>query len=167
MFGLVALLFLIVPVAELFVIVQVAGVAGVLNTISLLVLVSIAGTLLIRWQGIELVRRLMSTVQQGRLPQRELIDGGLLLLAGLLFFVPGFLSDVLGVALLLPPVRALLRPVAVDAVRRLARPRAGQRVRVWHTVVDVDEVRPDQPSAGSRPVLDVGAHERRTEPDGR
>ena len=64
MFGLVALLFLIVPVAELFVIVQVAGAAGVLNTISLLVLVSIAGTLLIRWQGIELARRLMATIGQ-------------------------------------------------------------------------------------------------------
>jgi UPF0716 protein FxsA len=167
MFGLVALLFLVVPVVELFLIVQVAGAIGTVETIALLVLISIAGTLLIRWQGIELARKLVTTVHQGRLPRNELVDGALLLVAGVLLLTPGFLSDVVGVALLLPPVRALLRPVTLGAVRRLATPKAGSRVQVWTQVVDVDEVRPDQPSAGSRPVLDLGTHERRTEPDGR
>jgi UPF0716 protein FxsA len=167
MSALVALLFLVVPLVELFLIVQVAGTVGAWNTIALLVLISIAGTLLIRWQGIELARRLMTTVRQGRLPRFELVDGALLVVAGALLLTPGFLSDLVGVLLLLPPVRALLRPMALDAVRRMATPRTGSRVRVWTSVVDVDEVRPDQPSAGSRPVLDIGAHERRTEPDGR
>jgi UPF0716 protein FxsA len=167
MFGLVALFFLVVPVIELFVIVQVAGVAGAWTTIAALILISIAGTLLIRWQGIELARRLMATVQQGRLPRNELVDGALLLVAGVLLLLPGFLSDIVAVLLLVPPVRALLRPPTLAAARRMATPRAGSRVRVWTSVVEVDEVRPDQSSAGSRPVLDIGTHERRTEPDGR
>jgi UPF0716 protein FxsA len=167
MFGLVALLFLVVPLVELFFIVQVAGGIGTWNTIALLVLISVAGTLLIRWQGIELVRRLLGTVRQGRLPRNELLDGGMLLVAGTLLLTPGFVTDAVGVALLVPPVRALLRPVALNAVRRMATPSSGSRVRVWTRVVDVDEVRTDQPSAGSRPVLDLGTQERRTEPDGR
>ena len=167
MFGLVALLFLVVPVVELFLILQVADAVGGWNTIAALILISIAGTLLIRWQGIELARRLMATVGRGGLPRNELVDGALLLVAGTLLLTPGFLSDVIAVALLLPPVRALLRPLALHAVRRMATPTSSPRVRVWSRVVDVDEVRPDQPSAGSRPVLDLGTHERRTEPDGR
>lgn len=167
MFGLLALLFVVVPVVELFLIVQVAGSIGGWETIAGLVLISIAGTLLMRWQGIELVRRLLATVQRGRLPRDELLDGAMLLVAGALLLAPGFLTDIVAVALLLPPVRAMLRPLALDAVRRMSAPSAGPRVRVWGRVVDVDEVRPDQPSAGSRPVLDIGTHERRTEPDGR
>lgn len=167
MFGLLALLFLVVPVVELFVIVQVAGAIGAWQTVAGLIVISIGGTLLIRWQGVELLRRLLATVQRGRLPHTELLDGAMLLVAGTLLLTPGFVTDIVGVALLLPPVRALLRPVALDAVRRAATRRPGSRVRVFTSVVDVDEVRPDQPSAGSRPVLDVGTHERRTEPDGR
>lgn len=167
MFGLVALLFLVVPLLELFLIVQVAGATSTLATVALLVLVSIAGTFLIRWQGVGLARKLMLTVRSGRLPRTELIDGALLLVAGTLLLTPGFLTDLVGLSLLLPPVRAVLRPFALDAVRRMADPHRHGRVRVWSGVVDVGEVRPDQPTAGSRPVLDLGAHERRIEPDGR
>jgi UPF0716 protein FxsA len=166
MFGLVAILFLVLPLLELFVIVQVAGMAGTLNTVALLVLISVVGTLLIKWQGVGLARRLMSTLNQGRLPRSELLDGAMLLVAGTLLLTPGFVTDALGLALLLPPVRAALRPIALDAARRLA---TRQTTRMWVRagVVDVDEVRPDQPTAGSRPVLDFGDHERRPEADGR
>lgn len=167
MFGLVALLFLVVPLLELFLIVQAAGSFGALPTIALLVLVSVAGTLLIRWQGTSLARSLVATVQRGRIPRTELVDGALLLVAGTLLLTPGFLTDVVGLALLLPPVRALLRPVALDAVRRMATPRPGARVRVWSGVIDVDEVRPDQPTAGPGHVLDLGDDQRRPERDGR
>ena len=167
MSGLLALLLLVVPVVELFLIVQVASYAGALNTIVLLIGISIAGTMLIRWQGMELARRLTATVRQGRIPRDEAVDGGLILLAGALLVTPGFLSDVLGLLLLLPPVRALIRPAASRAVRRMATPGPNRRVRVWTNVVDVDERPAPGPTAGSRSVLDVGSHERRTEPDGR
>jgi UPF0716 protein FxsA len=165
MFGLVVLALLVVPLLELFVIVQVAGHLGVLATLAALVLVSVAGTVLIRWQGLGLARRFMATVSAGRLPRSELIDGALLLFAGALLLTPGFLTDVAGLALMLPPVRAVLRPVVIAAARRMATPRPGARARVWGGVIDVDEVRAEPPGAAH--ALDPGPHERRSARDGR
>ena len=166
MFGLVALLFLVVPLVELFVVVQVAQATGTLATIGLLIVVSVAGTVLIKHQGVGLARRLATTVQQGRLPQVELLDGAMLLVAGTLLLTPGFVTDLVGLALLLPPVRSLARPWLLHAARRMAAPRPGARTR-GTGVVDVDEVRIDHHTVGSRPVLDFGDHERRPQPDGR
>jgi UPF0716 protein FxsA len=167
MFGLVALLFLVVPLLELFVIVRVAGAIGTWETIGLLIAVSVAGTLLLRWQGLGLLRSLMDTLRRGGLPHKQLVDGALLIVAGTLLLTPGFLTDIVGLGLLLPPVRALVRPFVLDAARRAAMPRAGSRVRVWSSVVDVDEVRPDQNTAARRQALGSGDHERSAEPDGR
>jgi len=112
------LIFVVTPIVELAVIVQVAGSTGVMNTIGLLVLVSLIGAWLVRREGLGILRRAQAELAKGRMPGRELVDGLLVLLAGALMLTPGFVTDAVGLALLLPPVRAVLRLVAT---RRLSR----------------------------------------------
>jgi UPF0716 protein FxsA len=105
----IALLAVLLPILELYVIVVVATQIGVLNTIALLILISVVGGWLVKRQGIIVLRRLQRTIQTGEVPHREVIDGFLLLIAGLMLMVPGFVTDIPGLLLLLPPVRAGLR----------------------------------------------------------
>lgn len=115
------LVFLVVPFLELFVILQVGRAIGALDTVALLVVVSMIGAWLVKREGLSVVRRAQERVAQGAVPGRELVDGVMILFAGALLITPGFLSDVVGVLLLLPPVRAALRG---SVTRRLSR-RAG------------------------------------------
>jgi UPF0716 protein FxsA len=117
MFGLLALLFLVVPIAELYVIVQVAGGIGVPETILLLIAISVVGAWLAKREGIGVLRRMQLTVAQGRVPSSEIVDGALVLFAGALMITPGFLSDCLAILLLLPPTRALVRGAVLRRIR--------------------------------------------------
>lgn len=110
-------LFLLVPVAELYVIVQVAGVVGVPETILLLIGMSLLGAWLARLAGSGVLFRLQRTVRAGRVPSSEIVDGALVLLAGALMITPGFLSDILAIVLLLPPSRTLVRGVVLRRIR--------------------------------------------------
>ena len=96
-------------VAELFVAIKVAEVIGVLETVLLLILAWPVGAWALRAQGGAAWRRLSMAVSAGRSPGREVLDGALILIGGLLLIIPGFISDVLGACALLPPTRALLR----------------------------------------------------------
>lgn len=120
-----ALLFLVVPLVELAIIIQVGGAIGVWNTVALLLVMSILGGWLMKREGLGVLRRLQTTVEQGRVPGRELADGFLILFGGALMLTPGFLSDVLGMALLLSPVRALVRTALVRRLGLVAVRRAG------------------------------------------
>lgn len=117
MVGLLALLFLVVPIAELYVIVQVAGAVGVPETILLLIGISLLGAWLARVAGVSVLYRLQRTVRAGRVPSVEIVDGALVLLAGALMITPGFLSDILAILLLLPPTRAIVRGVVLRRIR--------------------------------------------------
>jgi UPF0716 protein FxsA len=112
-----ALLFLVVPIAELYLIVRVAGGIGVLETIGLLILISIVGAWLARVAGLSVLNRLQRTVRAGKVPSGEVVDGALVLFAGALMITPGFLSDILAIALLLPPTRALVRGAILRRIR--------------------------------------------------
>jgi UPF0716 protein FxsA len=112
MFAVLALLFLVVPFVELFVLIQVGQAIGALPTIGLLVVVSIAGAWLVKREGLGVVRRAQEQVNRGHVPAKELVDGVLILFAGALLLTPGFFTDVFGIALLIPPVRAALRTAA-------------------------------------------------------
>jgi UPF0716 protein FxsA len=111
------LLFIAVPIAELAVIIQVGQAIGVWWTIGLLIADSILGSILMRMQGRVAWRRFNEAVQGGRVPAREVLDGALVIFGGALLLTPGFLTDILGLILLLPPTRALVRAVLA---RRLA-----------------------------------------------
>ena len=113
-----AVVFLVVPILELAVIIQVGQSLGVLPTIGLLLLVSALGAWLVKREGIGVWRRFNTQVRSGAVPTREIADGVMILFAGALLLTPGFLSDVLGLLLLMPPVRAALRGAAMIRLSR-------------------------------------------------
>ena len=113
-----ALLFLLVPVAELYVIYQVGDAIGVLWTFLLLAADSLLGSLLLKSQGRAVWRRFNENLSQGRMPHKEVIDGVLVIFGGAFLITPGFITDVVGLTLLIPPTRAVVRRFLV---RRLGR----------------------------------------------
>ncbi len=117
MFLLLLVLFLVVPIVELYVIVQVAQGIGVLETIGLLVVVSVVGAWLVKVQGLSVLNRIQQQLRAGAMPTKELADGGLILFAGALMLTPGFVTDALGVVLLLPPTRIAVRSVLMRRFR--------------------------------------------------
>ena len=117
MIGLLVLLFLVVPIAELYVIIQVAHGIGAPETILLLIGISVVGAWLAKAAGLGVLNRLQRTVREGRVPSAELVDGGLVLFAGALMVTPGFLTDVLAIFLLLPPSRAVVRHALLRRIR--------------------------------------------------
>ena len=102
-------IFIGVPFAEIYVLLQVGHAIGVLNTLGLLVLVSLVGAWLAKQAGLTVLRRMQASIRAGRVPGVELVDGFLVLLAGALMITPGFLTDIVAIFLLLPPVRAGVR----------------------------------------------------------
>jgi len=120
MVGVLAVLFLLVPLAELYVIIQVGQAFGALNTIGLLILVSAVGAWLAKREGMGVWRRFQRQVETGHVPAREIADGVMILFAAALLMTPGFLTDVLAISLLLPPVRAAVRAVALRTAARRA-----------------------------------------------
>jgi UPF0716 protein FxsA len=106
-----ALLFLFVPLAELYVILKVGDTIGIGWTILLLVADSLLGSWLLRSQGRAVWGRFNEILAQGRVPHREVIDGVLVIFGGALLITPGFLTDIVGLVLLLPPSRAIVRRV--------------------------------------------------------
>jgi UPF0716 protein FxsA len=109
MAGVLLVLFLILPIVELYVIVQVGQSIGVLPTLALLILLSVAGAWLVKREGLGVWVRFRSQVERGALPTNELLDGILILLAGALMLAPGFVTDAVGILLLIPPSRAVVR----------------------------------------------------------
>jgi UPF0716 protein FxsA len=110
---LLVFIFIVVPIAELYVLIQIGQAIGVLPTIALLILDSILGAALMRQQGRAAWLRFNRALTEGRVPGREVIDGVLVIFGGALLLTPGFLSDILGLFLLLPPTRAIIRGLLV------------------------------------------------------
>ena len=115
---LLVVLFVFVPIVELAVIIQVGQAIGVIETLLLMVAVSVVGAWLVKREGIGVWRRAQRQLDTGVVPGRELVDGMLIMLAGALLLTPGFVSDCLGVLLLLPPVRAGLRRLVIGRLRK-------------------------------------------------
>ena len=119
------LAFLLVPIVEIWVIIQVGHVIGAAWTVVLLLAESAIGAWILRREGrrawARLRQAMTSGVAQGRLPARELADGGMMLVGGTLLLTPGFVTDLVGFALVLPPTRALLRPLVLRWLARRAR----------------------------------------------
>jgi UPF0716 protein FxsA len=117
MFVVLLLLFVVAPLAELYVIVKVAGGIGALETIGLLLVVSAIGASIAKSQGLAVIGRVQRTIAAGKVPSAELVDGALIILAGALMIAPGFISDCLAILLLLPPTRYPLRAFILRRIR--------------------------------------------------
>ena len=107
------LLFIVVPIVEIYVIIQVGQAIGALWTIALLVADSILGAMLMRSQGRAAWRRFNEAIAAARIPAREVADGALVIFGGALLLTPGFVTDILGAVFLLPPSRAVIRGLLV------------------------------------------------------
>jgi UPF0716 protein FxsA len=118
-------LFILVPLVELYVILQVGDAIGAVWTILLLAADSLLGSLLLRNQGRSVWRRFNAALAEGKMPHREVIDGVLVVFGGAFLITPGFITDVVGLLLLVPPTRAIIRRVMVQ--------RLGRRVSVGVT----------------------------------
>jgi len=127
------------PLAEVAAFVMVGREIGVLSTIGLVILTALAGSILLRIQGFGVLQRVRSEMDAGRDPGRELANGAMILFAGVLLLLPGFLTDIVGILLFIPPVR--------EAVWRLVKGRiriftnvgeAGGHARAGHGAQTID-----------------------------
>jgi UPF0716 protein FxsA len=104
-FPIIPLLLMALPIAEIAVFIIVGRYIGVLPVLGLIFLTAAAGSLLLRVQGLSVLKKLAAETDAGRLPARELVDGSMILLAGLFLLTPGFVTDLLGLLLFIPAVR--------------------------------------------------------------
>jgi len=121
------LLFILVPLAELYLILAVGDAIGVIPTIALLAADSVLGTVLLRTQGRTAWRRFNEALATGSMPHREVQDGVAIVVGGAFLITPGFLTDIFGLALLLPPSRAVIRRYAGHVIAK----RMTQRVAAY------------------------------------
>jgi UPF0716 protein FxsA len=112
------LAFTLIPVAEIYLLVKVGEYVGALNTVGLVILTGLAGATLARVQGLHALERIRVSLLERRVPSRELMDAALILVAGVLLLAPGFLTDAVGIALLLPPGRAAAARYLIGMIRR-------------------------------------------------
>jgi UPF0716 protein FxsA len=117
---LLVLIFIILPIAEIYVIIKVGEAIGVLPTIALLILDSFLGAALLRSQGRAAWARFNEALARGRIPAREVFDGAMVILGGAFLITPGFISDAIGLLLLIPPSRAIFRGIVARMARRRA-----------------------------------------------
>lgn len=110
--------FLVVPIVEIYVIIQIGSVIGPWWTVGLLVADSVAGAWLVKREGRRAWRALTTALQEGRMPSNELADGALILIGGTLMLTPGFVTDIVAALLILPFTRPLARRVLASSIAR-------------------------------------------------
>ena len=142
MAGLILLAFILVPIAEIAVFIEAGKIIGLGWTLALVVATAVAGTWLLRRQGLQALAQTQARLNRGELPVGEMFTGLCLLVAGALLLTPGFLTDSVGLLLFVPPLREALGGFVL---RRLVR---SPRARVW---VDGQEVDLGHGSAGRGP----------------
>ena len=150
--ALLVALFIIVPIVELYVIIQIGSLIGVWPTVALLLADALLGSLLLRHQGRGAWRRFNQALAEHRFPGREVADGLLIAIGGTLLLTPGFVTDIVGILFLLPPTRAIVRGLLVrrfasrlvvtafgGATGRSRGGRAGRTDDVEGTATEVDQ----------------------------
>lgn len=136
-FSVLFLLLLLVPLVEIYFLIQVGQVIGAVPTIALVVFTALLGAMLLRFQGWTTLQRTRLSMAQGQLPAIEMMEGVLLLFAGILLLMPGFFTDAIGFLLLIPPLRrALIRRFLSRSAGPPPRPPGGgqQRHRDPYTI---------------------------------
>lgn len=138
MFLLIFAVIIAVPLIEIYFVVKIGSVVGVIPTIALLFVISVFGSRVVKHQGLRVWRKFNEQVTSGHVPSRELIEGVCLLVAGALLVAPGFFTDALGFLLLLPPFRLV--------VVKIVGARTANKVQVVRATYD-------------RPVVDIKEHQ--------
>lgn len=152
MLGLILfILFVGVPAAEIALFIVIGGEIGVWATLGLVVLTALAGSLLIRHQGMRTLLRAQETLSRREIPVEEAFDGICLVAAGFMLLTPGFFTDSVGLLLLLPPIRALIRRPILRRMQVHVSAGFGREPSEQGPIIDGDyqEVRPTRPSGTS------------------
>lgn len=110
--------FIVLPVVEIYLLTQVAGQIGWPLALFLVIAVSAAGAWLVRREGLGVIRRVQTSLSSARIPTNDLADGAMIFFASALMLTPGFLTDAIGLGLLLPPIRAVIRPPLIAFFKR-------------------------------------------------
>ena len=110
----VFLLVLIIPFVEIYLLLKVGGIIGAFPTIFLVVFTAVLGTWLLRQQGFATFQRLQANLAQGTIPAYEMIEGPIILVGGILLLTPGFITDLLGLACLIPPLRRKIAQYIIE-----------------------------------------------------
>jgi UPF0716 protein FxsA len=131
-------IFIVVPLAELYVILRVGDAIGVVWTILLLAADSVLGSVLLRSQGRSVWRRFNEALSGGRMPHREVMDGVLVIFGGAFLITPGFLTDIVGLLLLIPPTRAVIRRLVARRLAGRVEVRARGRAEVEGTATEYE-----------------------------
>ncbi len=156
---LILLAFIGVPIVEIAILIEVGGAIGVWLTLGLVIATAVFGTWMLRLQGLSTLGRAQASLNRGQFPAREVFDGLCLVFAGALLLTPGFVTDAVGLVLLAPPARAMLRERAMSWLRAhgrvdmsgLHRPPGGDR-GPGGTVIDgeFEEIDPEPPKPGEQ-----------------
>lgn len=102
------ILFIAIPIIEIGLFIKVGGLLGLWPTLLIVVLTALIGTYLLRLQGMAALARLQNNLQTGKSPMDPIVNGAMILVAGMLLLTPGFFTDTIGLLLLIPPVRAVV-----------------------------------------------------------
>lgn len=117
MFPILLVLFIVVPIIEIGLFIQVGGFLGLWPTIALVIVTAFVGASLVRSQGIQTLMSVQSKMQQGELPAQQILEGVMLAVAGVLLLTPGFMTDALGMLVLLPAPRAMIAKQLMSRVK--------------------------------------------------
>jgi len=109
MLGRLLLLFIVVPIIELFLLIELGKLVGTIPTISLIMITGFLGAFLVRRQGIQVMTRIRTELQGGQLPAESIFDGAVILVAGAFLMTPGVLTDIFGFLCLLPATRSMIK----------------------------------------------------------
>ena len=113
-------IFIIIPLVELVILIKVGSYIGLWPTILIVILTGILGAALARQQGFMIINKIRSDVNSGRVPAQELIDGVLILVGGIVLLTPGFLTDICGFLLLIPPTRSVFKRLIKSQLQKYA-----------------------------------------------
>tara|TARA_B100000902_G_C26868578_1_gene696609 strand:- start:83 stop:559 length:477 start_codon:yes stop_codon:yes gene_type:complete len=134
--------FLLVPAIELYLIIEVSHQIGFGNTLIGLVFISVIGAWMVKREGLEIIRKTQIELVNGKLPGKQIVEGLLILLAGVLMLTPGFATDAIGLLLLFPLTRIMLRSFLTRRfVKKIEKGEAflwGSKKNVDQQVVDVE-----------------------------
>jgi len=112
------LLFILIPAAEIGVLLLSGNTIGIWPTIVLLVATGVLGSYLAKKQGMNTLKKVQEQLQYGRMPGDEILNGVCILLGGIMLLSPGFLTDIIGLILLLPPTRAAMKPIILKMLKK-------------------------------------------------
>ena len=145
--GILFLLFLAVPMVEIYFLIKVGNVIGAIPTIGLVVFTALLGAMLLRFQGLRTLQKTRLTMAKGQVPALEMMEGVLLVLAGALLLTPGFVTDAIGFLLLMPPLRQALVHwfIRKSAIQTTGFPGAGKPSGNGPTTIEGEFRREDDP----------------------